>query len=84
MVYGKLITNNKKAAAETYYNMIPSDNILGTVVSIEPLRIRITEKITLERVNLIKLKSDYMLNSTVVLNRCQGGDKYVILGELID
>ncbi|WAW15460.1 DUF2577 family protein [Peptostreptococcus equinus] len=74
----------KKASAETFYSMAPCDNIIGTVVSVKPLRIKITEKITLEKVNLLKLKSDYILNSTVVLSRCQGGDKYVILGELIE
>lgn len=92
----------KKIIKETVESMVLSDNIVGTVISTNPLKIRINEKMVLEEVHFYKLKSaigDYPVSgpnitgtchhrlkvgSRVLLNRCYGGEKYVVLGELID
>lgn len=97
-----ILSTMRRIAQETVKSMTPSDNIIGTVVSANPLKVRISEKITLEEVHFYKLKSAvgtypvYVGNSSgvckhtlnvgakVILNRCFGGEKYVILGELID
>lgn len=92
----------KKISMDTYNSMTPSDVIIGRVVSLSPLKIRISDKITLEEAHFYKLKSaigTYPVTTSagsgtcthsldkgdnVLLLRCHGGERYVILGELIE
>lgn len=52
-----LLDTIKKICVETVKSMSPTDNIIGTVVSLNPLKIQISQKIILEEVNFMKLRS---------------------------
>lgn len=52
-----LLTTMKKIVHDTVKSMILSDNLIGTVVSVNPLKIAISEKIVLEEVHFLKLKN---------------------------
>lgn len=96
-----ILSTIKRIVQETVRAMVLSDNIIGTVVSTDPLRVRISDKITLEKTHFYILKNaigvfpvsttqgngncthSLKIGSKVILNRCLGGEKYVILGELV-
>lgn len=91
----------KKAVHTTVSNMPLADFKTGVVVSTSPLRIRISDRITLEEVHLYVLKSaegKYSVNvggasgvamhtlkenDMVMLGRLDGGEKFVVLGQVI-
>ena len=95
-----IISIIKEIVYKTVDNMQLPDFITGEVVSINPLNIKINEKIVLQPVHLYVLKSaigKYPVNITngngvaihklkegdiVALGKCNGGEKYIVFGEV--
>ena len=98
----RLIKLIKKIALQTYNSIVPCNFLIGTVVNINPIKIKISDKIVLEEIHLYILdnaegtfktdmtveginykgncKHELTEGARVVLGRCMGGTKYVLLG----
>lgn len=56
---------------------------VGNVVSTNPLSVKITDKITLPRGNLILVKGlNLEVGDSVLIIRAAGGQKYYVIGEV--
>lgn len=56
---------------------------VGNVVSTSPLSVKITDKITLQRNNLILVKGiNLEVGDSVLIIRAAGGQKYYVIGEV--
>lgn len=56
---------------------------VGTVVSTNPLNVKITDKITLPKGNLILVKGlNLEVGDSVLIIRAAGGQKYYVIGEV--
>lgn len=56
---------------------------VGTVVSTSPLNVKITDKITLPKGNLILVKGlNLEVGDSVLIIRAAGGQKYYVIGEV--
>ena len=67
----EILTTIKKIVHTTVKSMVMCDNLIGTVVSESPLKISINEKMILEDVHFLKLKSavgDFPVEVEGVLN----------------
>lgn len=87
----------KEIVFKTINNMQLPDFLTGTVVSVYPLNIRISSKITLKPIHLYVLRSANGIYQTsegksvihtlkvgdmVALGKFKGGEKYLVLGEV--
>jgi len=75
----------KKIAMEAFKASKPTDGIYGEVENLNPVVIRVNQRMLLNSehlVNTIKL-TQLSLNDKVVLMRMQGGQKYVVM-DVID
>ena len=87
----------KEIVFKTINNMQLPEFLTGTVVSTEPLNIKISSKITLKPIHLYVLRSakgNYQTNDgkvvthtlkvgdMVALGKFKGGEKYLVLGEV--
>ncbi len=70
---------------EAYEASSPVNIVFGAVVSVAPLKIKLEQKLTLEKANLILTQSIPALsvNDKVVLIRMQGGQKYLIIDRVV-
>lgn len=82
----ELIRIIKQAAVEAVEEAKPVGIIFGSVLSIEPLKLRINPKLILDKDFLMvpeHLKNmTYEKGDSVILLRSQGGQAYVILGKV--
>ncbi len=71
----------KRAASEAVENSKPVIVVSGNVESIEPLEIRISQKLILSTDHLISTNNLSLLSleDKVALLRVQGGQKYIVL-----
>lgn len=87
----------KEIVFKTINNMQLPDFLTGTVISVDPLNIRISSKITLKPIHLYVLRSAKGIYQTsegksvihtlkvgdmVALGKFKGGEKYLVLGEV--
>ena len=79
---GDLLSIIKKAAVEAVEASRPAAVVCGTVISTEPLKIKVSQKITLSASQLICMITEKALkkNDSCLLLRKQGGQEYVVLG----
>lgn len=78
----------KKAAIEAVEANQPSDFCFGTVLSTSPLQVKIEQKLTLGKAQLVMTETASKLNPLavgdgVVLLKKKGGQKYLILDKAV-
>lgn len=81
-----LIETVKRAAIEAVEAAKPCTVLFGKVISTEPVKINIEQKITLTESQIILTKSienNINIGDKVVLLRMQGGQKYIVLDKVI-
>lgn len=74
-----IIDTIKEAALEAYEASNPVKLLFGKVISTNPVKIQVGEYLTLTREFLV-INGEVFKGDTVTLIRCQGGQKYVVLG----
>ena len=76
----------KRAALDSVEQNAPAAVMAGKVVSSDPFQIQVEQKLILAKEHLIKLESAGTLSKgmQVLLLRKQGGQKYIILGEVVE
>ncbi len=79
----------KKAAVEAVEASQPTDFCFGEVLSTSPLKIKIEQKLTLGKAQLIMTErtsrfSPLETGDGVVLLKKKGGQKYLILDKVVD
>lgn len=81
-----IIETIKKVALNAFEASKPVKLLFGKVISTDPVEIQVGEFLTLTREFLV-INGSVSENDNVTLIRCQGGQKYVVLGnrtEIID
>lgn len=81
-----LVSAIKKAALDAVAESNPADVVIGKVKSVNPLKVQISPKLTLEKGQLIKtgtVDGHLTVGKTVLLMRCSGGQKYVIMDTVV-
>lgn len=65
----------------------PCDIIMGTVYSVEPLKVKISQKLLLTDEFLIKTtyfdSLDILIGDNIVMIRAQGGQKFLLLDKVV-
>lgn len=74
-----IIETIKKAALEAFEASCPVKLLFGKVISTDPVKIQVGEYLTLTREFLV-INGSVTEGDSVTLIRCQGGQKYVVLG----
>lgn len=74
-----IIETIKKVALNAYEASKPVKVLFGEVISTEPVKIQVGEYLTLPREFLV-INGTVSVGHKVTLIRCQGGQKYVVLG----
>lgn len=74
-----IIETIKKVALAAYEASNPVKLLFGKVISTDPVKIQVNELLTLTREFLV-INGTVSKGDTVTLIRCQGGQKYVVLG----
>ena len=74
-----IIKTVKKAAIEAYEASNPVKVLFGKVISTDPVKIQVGEYLTLTKEFLV-INGTVLEGDEVTLIRCQGGQKYVVLG----
>lgn len=69
----------KKVALNAYEASTPVQLLFGKVISTDPVKIQVGELLTLTREFLV-INGEVFEGDNVTLIRCQGGQKYVVLG----
>ena len=69
----------KKTAVEAYNSTNPVSLLYGKVTSVNPVKIKITDTLTLDQ-EFFVVKGTLEVGDEVSLFRQQGGQKYVVLG----
>lgn len=74
----------KQAAMDAVNASKPTDGIEAEIISLEPLKIKVDQKLTLtkEFLTITNEMEGKLKKGKVMLLRLQGGQKYVILGTL--
>lgn len=74
-----IIETIKKVALSAFEASSPVKLLFGEVISTEPVKIKVGEALTLTREFLV-INGIVSVGDNVTLIRCQGGQKYVVLG----
>ena len=74
-----IINSIKQVALNVFAASNPVKLLFGKVISINPVKIQVGELLTLDRDFLI-INGEIFEGDNVTLIRCQGGQKYVVLG----
>ena len=74
-----IIETIKKVALNAFEASNPVKLLFGKVISIDPIKIQVNEYLTLTKSFLV-INGEVSKGDTVTLIRCQGGQKYVVLG----
>lgn len=74
-----IIDTIKKVALKAWEATKPTQLLFGKVISTEPVKVQIGEHLTLTREFLV-INGQVFNGDNVALIRCQGGQKYVVLG----
>lgn len=74
-----IIETIKKVALSAFEASNPVKLLFGEVISIDPIKIRVGELLTLTKEFLV-INGAIQKGDNVTLIRCQGGQKYVVLG----
>ena len=74
-----IIETIKEVALNAFEASNPVKLLFGTVISTDPVKIQVGEHLTLSREFLV-INGTVFENDVVTLIRCQGGQKYVVLG----
>jgi len=80
----ELVQTIKQAAIEAVEAEVPAAPVVGTVVTTQPLAVRLNQRLTLPGARLIFLRGQSvpMRGDRLALLRFQGGQNYVVLGVL--
>lgn len=70
----------KQVAVEAYNSTNPVSLLYGQVVSVNPIKIKITDTLTLDQ-EFFVVQGELNVGDEVSLFRQQGGQKYVVLGK---
>lgn len=75
-----MVETIKRVALQAFEESTPSGVFFGQVVSAEPLKIQIEQKLTLGSKNLVLTESvtDLVVGDKVILLRVQGGQQFVV------
>lgn len=61
----------------------PVEAVIGVVISVEPLEIRLEQKLIIDRSFIYQCKgASYDTDDNVVLLRCSGGQKYILIDSI--
>lgn len=74
-----IIETIKKVALNAFKSTQPVNLLFGKVISTDPVKIQVGELLTLTREFLV-INGTVSKDDNVTLIRCQGGQKYVVLG----
>ena len=74
-----IIETIKRVALNAFEASVPVKLLFGKVISTEPVKIKVGELLTLTREFLV-INGEVFEGDQVTLIRCQGGQKYVVLG----
>ena len=77
----------KQAAVDAVEQRKPVEIVFGTVVSLSPLQIRLSQKIVLQGEQIIRidgLAQELTVGSRMALLRMQGGQRYLIQGKVVN
>lgn len=76
----------KKTAILAVENTSPVAVVMGVVVSLSPINISLNQKLILSSEAIVQtLRLDELdMDDVVVLLRCQGGQKYIVLDVCLD
>lgn len=74
-----IIETIKKVALNAFEATSPVKLMFGKVISVDPIKIQVGELLTLTREFLV-INGEVFKDDDVTLIRCQGGQKYVVLG----
>lgn len=74
-----IIETIKKVALAAYEASHPVKLLFGQVISTDPVEIKVGEHLTLD-INFLVINGTVSKGDNVALIRCQGGQKYVVLG----
>ena len=76
----------KKIASDVYKTSKPAELQFGVVTAVNPLKIKIEQKLTLSDVQIITTEksNNLTLNDKVVLLRNNGGQSYVVIDKVVD
>jgi len=80
----ELLQTIKRAAVEAVEAGVPSAPFVGTVVEIEPLQVRLNQRLTLSGNRLLFLEEaeEVAMEDRLALLRFVGGQQYLVLGRL--
>lgn len=84
--YTPLLQVMKQSARETEKASCPVQICYGKVISLDPLKIQVDQKITLKKAQLVFTRTAYNLLDIGVqyfLIRQQGGQKYIVLDKVV-
>ncbi|WP_310602558.1 DUF2577 family protein [Anaerosporobacter sp.] len=76
----------KKAAVEAVAASKPSDLLFGKILSVNPLRVTVDQKLTLSEefvFTTYAYSQMIQVNDNVVMIRAQGGQKYLIIDKVV-
>jgi hypothetical protein len=75
----------KRAAVDAVNASKPVDIMFGVVAAVSPLSVKIDQRFTLDAGFLIELKpqNTYEAGAKLVLLRMAGGQKFLVLGEVL-
>jgi len=81
-----MATTIKRIVQNVLENWALTDYAAGTIVSASPLRVQLNQKVVLEPINLLATSETPVLaaGDKVVMLRTQRGQKYIILGKVVE
>ena len=79
-----LLKHIKKAGTEAVANGAPCAVMFGQVTSVEPLKIKVEQRLLLGEKQLIQTENAQKIeeDDSVVLLRMQGGQKFIVLDRI--